>query len=161
MEFDPSVVSYSSLLDLFWSSHSPTSANNSRIYQKAVFTHSLEQSQLARTSLVERAKRAGKPITTTIEKPNFVLAGESDQKYYLRHSPFWSAYLKHYPQRTDITNSAAAAKANGYLGGNSNQKQFSHYAELLGLPRRQVNLLRKKVPGKARHFVPKCALPGD
>lgn len=159
MDFNPKVVSYASLLDLFWSAHSPTSANNSRLYQKAIFTHSAEQAQVARQSLSQKAAQADKRITTTIERPNFRLARESDQKYYLRHSQLWTSFLKHYPNPSEITDSAAAAKTNGYLGGNSEQKYLTHYAKRLGLTTSQISLLRRKVPKQSRQFVPKCVLP--
>ena len=161
MDFDPEIVSYNSLLDLFWSAHNPTSSNNSRLYQKAIFTHSAEQARTARQSLSALASKSGRRITTTIEKPNFTLARDSEQKYYLRHSQLWTSFLKHYPRKSDITDSAAAAKANGYLAGNSHQEHFAAYASKLGLDSRQLQILKRKVPKTARHFVPKCVLPRD
>jgi peptide methionine sulfoxide reductase MsrA len=43
VDFDPAVVSYGDLLEMFWQSHDPTRAAYSRQYASLVLTHSYEQ----------------------------------------------------------------------------------------------------------------------
>ncbi len=160
VDFDKKTVSFDELLNLFWASHDPTSSNNSRLYQKAVFYHNESQRLTAKRSLQEQAEKLGRPITSTIEPVQFSIARESEQKYYLRHDAvLWKEFKQHYPKTTGVTDSAAAAKVNGYLGGFSNRELFQRYAPSLGLSDSALKRLGKKVPEKAGHYLPKCSLP--
>lgn len=74
VRFDPEIVSYDALLDLFWTLHDPTQVNRQGPdvgdqYRTAIFTHSDEQRELAAASR-ERENQSGKhgrDIATTIE----------------------------------------------------------------------------------------------
>jgi len=158
VEFDPTVVAYQELLQLFWSAHDPTDSNRSRLYQKAIFYHTQAQKTAALQSLQNKADQSGSPITTTIESVRFKRARDSEQKYYLRHSPLlWREFQKHYPKDSEIVDSPAAAKVNGYLGGYSNQEQFRAHAPGLGLSASALAELSKRVPREARHYLPVCS----
>ena len=160
VEFDPKVTSYEDLLALFWSAHKETGPNNSRLYQKGIFYHNEEQKKRAEASLRNQQKKNSLKITTTIERAQFRSGPEHDQKYYLRNNAkLWSEFKKQYPKTREITDSPAAAKVNGYLGGNSDKSHFKAHARLLGLSESARKFLAGKVPKKARHFVPKCELP--
>jgi peptide-methionine (S)-S-oxide reductase len=87
--FDPAKVSYDKLLDVFWSSHNPTTLNRQgpdigTQYRSAIFFHSPEQERLARASK-ERMQASGKfrsPIVTEITPASpFYRAEEYHQKY--------------------------------------------------------------------------------
>ena len=160
VDFDPESISYQALLDVFWRSHNPVGSNRSRLYQKGVFVHNDAQDRIAKKSLATQQSSSGSKITSTIEPANFRLASSSDQKYYLRHDPsLWSEFQKQYSKDSDIVDSPAAAKVNGYLAGNSNRKQFEAYSESLGLSPQSLARLRDRVPTKAHHWVPHCKLP--
>jgi peptide-methionine (S)-S-oxide reductase len=58
IEYDPSVVSYAKLLDLFWKDHDPTTLNRQGAdddteYRSIILTHSQEQ-----RAIVEASKKA-------------------------------------------------------------------------------------------------------
>jgi peptide-methionine (S)-S-oxide reductase len=98
VEFDPRVVSYEQLLDVFWGLHDPTTPNRQACpeaerrspgvgsqYRSAIFYHSPEQEAAARASK-ERLEREGRfrgPIVTEIT-PAFTFwpAEEYHQRYY-------------------------------------------------------------------------------
>lgn len=157
VDFDPKVITYQELLNVFWTAHHPDITIDDRMYQNAVFYHTEQQRVAAEASKAAMAKKLSKPITSTIEPVNFKAARDSEQKYFLRNSPIWEDFKKNYPDG-DVMNSAAAAKINGYLGGNSEQKYFDAYAPKLGLSEASLAQLRKKVPEKATAYTPKCTM---
>lgn len=90
VEFDPEVVSYEKLLDLFWSIHDPTTLNRQgpdvgTQYRSVIFYHTPEQEKVARKSR-DRVERRGSftdPIVTEIVPArNFYRAEEYHQKYF-------------------------------------------------------------------------------
>ena len=75
--FDPSVVSYESLVDFFYRSHDPTTPNqqgNDRgtQYRSAIFYHSLEQKSKAESATAIANSHYGGKIATTIEPVGMV-----------------------------------------------------------------------------------------
>ena len=89
VEFDPSVVSYGKLLDVFWASHNPTTLNRQgpdvgAQYRSVIFYHSPEQRAAAEASKValEKSGKFRGPIVTQIEPaPKFYRAEEYHQRY--------------------------------------------------------------------------------
>jgi len=87
--FDPSKVSYATLVELFFKMHDPTQLNRQgpdfgAQYRSVIFTHSPEQERIAKEEL-EKATATGRynrPIVTSIEpaKP-FWPAEEYHQRY--------------------------------------------------------------------------------
>jgi peptide-methionine (S)-S-oxide reductase len=93
VKFDPSVVSYDDLLNVFWSIHDPTTLNRQgpdvgHQYRSAIFYHSTEQEAAAHASK-ERLERSGKfrrPIVTEITAAStFYPAEEYHQRYFEKH----------------------------------------------------------------------------
>lgn len=87
--FDPTVVSYEALLDVFWRCHNPTQLNRQGPdvgdqYRSAIFTYSDAQAAAARASK-EALQQSGKwrdPIVTEITPaPTFYKAEEYHQRY--------------------------------------------------------------------------------
>ena len=91
--FDPAVVSYEALLDVFWRNHDPTTRNRQgpdvgSQYRSVIFYHSPEQKAAAETKLAELEKsgRFRRPIVTQIEPaPPFYRAEEYHQQYLAKH----------------------------------------------------------------------------
>lgn len=90
IQFDPSQVTYSQLLDVLWKNIDPTTANRQFAdigsqYRTAVFYYNEDQKQLAKSSK-EEMERSGvfdKPIVTEIIPASiFYNAEEYHQKYY-------------------------------------------------------------------------------
>ena len=119
VDFDPSVISYEKLLDIFWGSHNPCHGSYSQQYKAVIFYHNDEQKKQA---LAAKAKTVAKlnsgAITTEIlPLKKFWLAEDYHQKYYLRHNRAMMSVLNGlYPQEQDFVNSTAAARLNGILG---------------------------------------------
>jgi peptide-methionine (S)-S-oxide reductase len=74
VDYDPSRVSYETLLELFWGSHDPTTMNRQGLdvgtqYRSAIFYHSVDQQAIAQASkrAQEQAGRFNSPIVTEIE----------------------------------------------------------------------------------------------
>ncbi len=89
--FDPDVVSYSDLLDAFWSMHNPTTPNRQgwdfgSQYRSAIFFHDPEQERAAVSSRDEHQKTLGRSIVTEIvPASNFYEAEEYHQRYNEKH----------------------------------------------------------------------------
>jgi peptide-methionine (S)-S-oxide reductase len=89
--YDPSIVSYEQLLDVFWSVHDPTQLNRQgpdkgTNYRSVIFYHDAEQERIARKSKetigVSGAFRFGKIMTMIMPAPEFYRAEEYHQHYY-------------------------------------------------------------------------------
>src|SRR5919108_6580559 len=87
--FDPERVSYDQLLDVFWTSHNPTTKNRQGLdigdqYRSAIFFHSPEQREAAeRTSQAQQAKLhwPKKIVTDIVPAPEFYEAEDYHQQY--------------------------------------------------------------------------------
>jgi peptide-methionine (S)-S-oxide reductase len=93
VSFDPAVVSYDRLLDIFWQSHDPTQLNrqgpdHGTQYRSAVFYHSPAQKLAAEQSL-ERldasGRLRGRVVTAIVPAATFWMAEEYHQKYHQKH----------------------------------------------------------------------------
>lgn len=91
--FDPELVSYGQLLEVFWRTHDPTTLNRQGAdvgtqYRSAIFPQDEEQERVARASMAA-AEEAGlwdDPIVTTIEPAAaFYVAEDYHQDYYARN----------------------------------------------------------------------------
>jgi len=88
--FDPKIVSYEQLLDVFWSIHDPTQKNRQgpdvgSQYRSVIFFHTPEQEKIA-TREKEALRKAGKKIATEIKPAaTFYRAEEYHQRYHDKH----------------------------------------------------------------------------
>ena len=90
--FDPGIVTYDQLLDLFWQMHDPTQVNRQgpdigTQYRSAIFTHSEEQAQLARASRDRAQAGFNRAIATEIVPATpFFRAEAYHQRYFERNN---------------------------------------------------------------------------
>jgi methionine-S-sulfoxide reductase len=115
IDFDPSVIDYGDLLDVFWESHNPTRPSWSLQYASFIFTHDEEQARKAK----ESAAALGKEIATGI-KPldRFWRAEDYHQKYRLRNSAGVMKELEPlFATDRAFVDSTLAARLNGLLAG--------------------------------------------
>ena len=85
IDFDPSVISYGELLDVFWTEHRPTSPPHSRQYMSAILYHSEAQRVAAEASRDRISSALGNVYTRIAPFERFYLAEEYHQKYYAKH----------------------------------------------------------------------------
>lgn len=82
IDYDPAVVTYDELMDLFWSEHNPTRREHSRQYRSVILYSTEEERLAAEASRARVAQRLG-PVSTAIEPLGvFTLAEEYHQHYY-------------------------------------------------------------------------------
>ncbi|HEX6983695.1 MAG TPA: peptide-methionine (S)-S-oxide reductase MsrA [Balneolaceae bacterium] len=88
--FDPSVISYGELLEVFWHTHNPTTKNRQGAdvgpqYRSVIFYHNEKQKEVAEKSL-KKTDQSGlwdNPIVTEIEPlKNYSKAENYHQNYY-------------------------------------------------------------------------------
>jgi peptide-methionine (S)-S-oxide reductase len=91
--YDPAVIGYAKLLDVFWHNVDPTVKDRQFCdagsqYRSAIFYHSPEQKRLAEASkkALEQSKRFPGPVYTEIVPATaFYPAEEYHQKYYQKN----------------------------------------------------------------------------
>ena len=89
VKFDPALVSYDHLLDVFWANHNPTTLNRQGPdvgdqYRSVIFYHSPEQQAAAEASKarLDKSGRYKGPVVTFIEPaPTFYRAEDYHQRY--------------------------------------------------------------------------------
>jgi peptide-methionine (S)-S-oxide reductase len=87
VEFDPSVISYDELLDVFWKIHDPTTPNRQgwdfgTQYRSAIFVHDEAQREAAAASRDREQERRRRAIVTEItDASTFWPAEEYHQRY--------------------------------------------------------------------------------
>lgn len=101
--YDPSKISYSELLDVFWQQIDPTDpygqfTDKGGQYRTLIFYHSEEQRRLAEESkeALDASGRFKKPLVTEIVKfSNFYKAEDYHQDYYKKNTPRYKSYRFH------------------------------------------------------------------
>ena len=92
--FDPDVISFRELLEVFFAFHDPTTLNRQGAdvgtqYRSAIFPHTPEQRTTAQQVIAEltRSKVFDAPIVTTIEEPAPFYPAEAYHQGYFRKHP--------------------------------------------------------------------------
>ncbi len=115
--FDPAVISYREILDVFFTIHDPTTLNRQGAdvgtqYRSAIFYHDEEQRAVAEAAIRDLTSAGiwGRPIVTEVVPfKAFYEAEEYHQEYYLKNpdaaycqiviSPKVAKFRKHYFER--------------------------------------------------------------
>jgi len=94
LTFDPDVVSFDELLEIFWKSHDPTKLNeqgpdHGTQYRSVIFYHSDEQKQIAEKSKQKHTKpgRTAPKIVTEITKFSEFYPAEDYHQNYFKNNP--------------------------------------------------------------------------
>jgi peptide-methionine (S)-S-oxide reductase len=96
IEFDPAVISFATLLDVFWATIDPTTLNrqggdSGPQYRSAIFYHNEEQRVVAEKSkanLAASGKYADPIVTEIMPFTNFYAADESHREFYERNREY-------------------------------------------------------------------------
>lgn len=134
IDYDPTVISFKDLLDLFWNNHEyGLTTPMKRQYASLILYHDDDQRLIAEASkLEEQERRAPEVIATGIApKENFYAAEAYHQKYRLQGHKDLAASLNLNPQL--LQSSYVATKLNGYLAGVGGIEQFKSEVDTMGL----------------------------
>jgi len=91
LTFDPAVVSFRKILEVFFTIHDPTTLNRQgndvgTQYRSVIYYHNPEQHELARQVIAEMASVWDAPIVTELSPlPVFYRAEDYHQNYYRQH----------------------------------------------------------------------------
>lgn len=92
--FDPAVISYRDILGLFFAFHDPTTPNRQGAdvgpqYRSAIFTHSDDQTRVAKEVIAELnvANVFGKPIVTEVTPAGTFYPAEDYHQGFYRNNP--------------------------------------------------------------------------
>ncbi|MDC1038488.1 peptide-methionine (S)-S-oxide reductase MsrA [Candidatus Marinimicrobia bacterium] len=94
IEFDPNIISYKQLLNVFWQAHDPTTLNKQGAdigtqYRSVIFYHSEEQKSVAEKSIksANESKYWPNPIQTEITEINSYTDAEDYHDNYYNENP--------------------------------------------------------------------------
>jgi peptide-methionine (S)-S-oxide reductase len=100
VEFDPARVTYDQLLDVFWTSHDPTTKNRQgpdwgTQYRSAIFYHTDEQREVAEKSREKwnASGKFGRPIVTEITAASTFYPAEDYHQRYLEKRGLASCHI--------------------------------------------------------------------
>jgi peptide-methionine (S)-S-oxide reductase len=92
LEFDPAVVSYRQILEIFFTMHDPTTLNRQgndigTQYRSAIYTHSAEQEETAKQVIACMASVWDAPIVTELSPAQVYYKAEDYHQNYFRQHP--------------------------------------------------------------------------
>ncbi|WP_085520510.1 peptide-methionine (S)-S-oxide reductase MsrA [Tuberibacillus sp. Marseille-P3662] len=100
VEFDPNVVSYDALLNLFWENHDPTQLNRQsddvgEQYRSAIFYHDNDQKAAAERSRADKVNSGAykRPIVTEITPASTFYKAEEYHQDYLQKNGLASCHI--------------------------------------------------------------------
>lgn len=116
----------------------------------AIFFQNEQQHALVLKTRDAEAARRGRPIATHIAPLTaFYRAEDYHQKHVLRgRRALLSEFEAMYPDCTEFTDSTAAARVNGYLGGHGTAALLDTEIDQLGLTEEGKQTLRDYVRGR-------------
>ena len=147
IDYDPTRISYSELLDIFWTSHRCDQPAYSLQYASKILYGNEEQRRLAEETKAQREAALNTQLHTAIEPlREFYWAEDYHQKYRLQGATQLSAELHDiYPDIEGFVNSTLAARLNGYLGGAGTRQQLEAELPSYGLSEESEALLKRIV----------------
>lgn len=90
--FNPEIISYEKLLEIFWTIHDPTTLNRQgndigTQYRSVVFYHDAIQEALAKASIQENSAKFSKPIVTQLVVMSEFYPAEEYHQHYFKNNP--------------------------------------------------------------------------
>ena len=146
IEFDPQVLTYEQLLQVAVREGAFDAPEFSRQYRSVVFFHNEEQRKAAQRAGIRSLEPAGE----------FTRAEDYHQKYYLQQSALAQEFYGMFADVRAFTDSTAAARANGILGGHVAKEQVQRWLPSLGVSAEGGQTLLRVSP---REGGGGCALP--
>ncbi len=93
IQFDPAVISYGDLLDVFFTVHDPTTLNRQgndvgTQYRSAIYYHSPEQKAIAEQKIAQVSHLWSNPIVTEVAPIDTFYAAEDYHQEYFKRNPY-------------------------------------------------------------------------
>jgi peptide-methionine (S)-S-oxide reductase len=93
IDYDPSIISYKDIMDLFWLAHDPTTLNRQgndegTQYRSTIMYLNEEQKKIAEASLAEAQKEIPEKIVTEIVPLKKFYAAEDYHQDYFANNPY-------------------------------------------------------------------------
>ncbi len=146
VEFDPEIVSYRQLLEIFRSLHDPTRRPWARQYASALMPLGGGQLREATEFLSQLEQELGQLQTLVLPDARFYSAEDYHQKYYLQQHPvIFRSLSRSYQTFDQLVDSPLAARINGYLGGFGSIADLTGEIEQLGLSQEAAGALLEAV----------------
>lgn len=121
IDFDPTIISFEQILQLFWSSHNPTRGQSygGRQYMSLLLYHNDHQKELAKKTKEEQERFIKAEIQTEVSPyAKFYLAEDYHQKYYLkRHKNAIEQLNRLFQTEEAFTDATLTARLNGLVKG--------------------------------------------
>ncbi|KAK7360174.1 hypothetical protein VNO77_02155 [Canavalia gladiata] len=121
VEYDPQLISFRDLLDVFWSSHDPRQVYGQgpdvgNQYRSIIFVNGTEESRMAAVSKEQEQTRSRSSIVTTqiLQLGTFYPAEPEHQKFELKQNTFLLQLIGNLPEE-ELERSSLATKLNGYV----------------------------------------------
>jgi methionine-S-sulfoxide reductase len=124
VEFNPGILSYAELLELFWDNHHYRygKMGKNQYASRIFFTGEAQKSQAEES---KTDKESAGEVATEIQKLNFTVAEDYHQKYRLRHSKMMENFSEMNPAA--FRDSPSAAKLNAYAAGHLNLDDIERF----------------------------------
>lgn len=124
IEYDPNLISYNELLEIFFNNHNPFIKPYGSQYKSIVFYHNEDQKEVF-NQYVNNLNNKKTLYTELKEYENFYLAEFYHQKYRLQsYSRLMSELREIYPDDRDFINSTLVARMNYFVGTQKGRKLF-------------------------------------
>jgi len=162
IDFDPDLITYEDLLEVFGKKHDPTRRSWSRQYASLILFHSDEQRRAAEAWKVREEHGRGKSLATEIiPYRGFTIAEDYHQKHSLRlFSEVFETLRSYYPTMGEMLRSTAVTRINGYIAGEGSCDALEREVGSFGLTVSQQEMLRGRICGPTNPSGTTCPLPG-
>ncbi len=147
IDYDPTLISFEELVQIFLLSHNPFAASWSRQYMSAVFYRDESQRESAMKAISDFEHEQNRKVQTQVLPVNeFYLAEDYHQKYLLQlNRQIMQEYNTIFSDFQDFVNSTSAARANGFVTGKGSMKLLDSSLPLMGLSEQAQQILRRAV----------------
>jgi peptide-methionine (S)-S-oxide reductase len=146
LDFDPAVITFTDLLELFWKEHDPRIRTWSRQYQSALYTHTEEQLQMALADIAHLDTQSSRKVQTVVGSlDTFYIAEDYHQKHYLQQFPvLMREFETYFAYFSDFNDSPAAAKVNAFASGKGSRNELEMFLPKLQLSAQSEKLLLER-----------------
>jgi len=157
--YDPEVISYEEIQDVFWDDHNPYSQSPYTQYQNIAFYENDDQRK-AIGRYVSKLEKDGRKVKARVEPlRSYTLAEDYHQKHSLRRFPEFVEALEGMAQGQGWMFTKEATRLNGYLGNYGSCESLEKEVRSFGLPDRLEDKLLDIVCSREGRKGEACPLP--